>query len=524
MRARSFLAATLLTLLLSAVAHSAWREGLSATSIGRFGWWPSVPDTIVGQVIPQHYEENLVARIHGDRIERSVLGLSGRPWTLRFGVGVLPDAVVDSVRVEALSWAAKTWSVFRGASTARISCNALSPGIWLESSASSIQFASDDTLGLIAYVGTGGVNVVDLAAPPGGGPAYEGRRDGPWNECWMLFWQAEESPLPARIPLLLSLSRNPARIQRDGGHLRVSFVSAAGDSIRAVLSFPYGVAQLDPAEVATWSAALPDSVVERCRLFAGMACRWPDAVSERFEIDRAAGQVQIRDHFHYRPLRDSWQTPPREAASLPPMVAFARNQGHAVITPDPGLQALGYATKSGPLEVVLDADSISFSLPLPPRHNIHLVGSELAPTAWVQRTQAAIARRVDELVWDLDQSSGGGAWSAANMQGRFAALLTATPLVRKRFLHKAREILDAITFDFGPTGPYQLRIEPTTGDIYYWLTHAAGRPDFPIDQDVIGANLEFIWEYGLFSGEWDYLESHWPEIVFTRWSMPPTRI
>ncbi len=508
----SFTAAILLASPL-APAPAEWHEGLSATSVGRFGWWPSRPvNNSAGSVRMSEYEENLVARVHSDQVERSVLGLDDRPWALRFGLGVAPDAAVDSVRVESLSWASKTWTAFRAGTEQRLSVNALSPGIWLESAEANIRLASDDTLGFIAYSGAAGVAVVDLADPPGGGPAYEGRRDGAWGEGWLLIWQAAESSLPGRIPVLLTLASNPDRIEMEGDELAIRFVSAIGDSLRAVLSLPYGVAALDPAEVALWSTALPDSVTERCRLLADMAVHWPDEVTERYSIDEAAGRVEIRDHFRYRPLRDQWQSAGRKAASLPPLVAFARDQGHDVRTPDPGLAPLGYPTRSGPLEVVLDSDSLSFSLPLAPRHNIHLVGSELAPTDWVRRTRCAIDRPADELVWDLDKSWGGGAWSAATMHGRFAALLTTDNVTRGRFIHKVREILDWITLDFGPGGPYNTKTEPTTGHSYHWLTHAGSYPHFPMDQDVVGANLEFIWEYGLFSGDWWYLENNWTEI------------
>ncbi|MFH1143868.1 MAG: hypothetical protein V1774_04920 [Candidatus Eisenbacteria bacterium] len=481
-----------------------WQEGLSATSVGRFGWWPAACSVL------SYYEETLDARVWPDRLERTI---AGDVWTLGFGAGPATASPAEVVAITTLNWIAKGFTVQRGTAQYQLLLNCVSPGVWLKTGANRIYLSSADSLGFMAYMSSAGVRVVDFDDPPGGGPAYDRPRDGSWSESWLLVWYGPDSPLARQSPVLLTLSEQPEAVHASGSELAMSFLMMLGDTVGTILSLPYGVRSFDFAETADWSTALPDSVVERCRFTARLCAAFPIAVTETFQIDEPAGRVHIRDRFEYRRLNDPWQTPAPDYAPLPPLISFARDHGYALSTPDPDPTATGYLTKYGELEIVAASDSCAYSLLLPPQHNVHLL-----PGAGGIAERRVVTDCIDhwtnELVWDLNKGTGGGAWSLATLNGRFASLLTVDPLTRGRFIDKAREILDEVTLDFGAaTTPYLERYEPTTGDRFHYLIRNDTCPTYPVDPDAgAGANLEFIWEYGLYSGDWDYLASKWPEI------------
>ena len=80
-------------------------------------------------------------------------------------------------------------------------------------------------------------------------------------------------------------------------------------------------------DTSNWVHGLPDKVITRLDLMAQMALSYPSACGEIYKIDRAAKQVRIVQRTHHRWQRNEWDIPKLEYGVMPPLMAFAEDEG-----------------------------------------------------------------------------------------------------------------------------------------------------------------------------------------------------
>lgn len=160
------LSAALAVMLCAGPGAAQWIDGNDddTGNYGRFGGWPQAASAAA--VFSQYYEDDLIWRVHPDRVERSHKDLQEGTWTARFGWadrnGASPASVADFADQQAadgglvttdVRWTRKTFSVRRqltsgeavgdtpllncGGSpitgTYLVTVNGVGPGTWIES-------------------------------------------------------------------------------------------------------------------------------------------------------------------------------------------------------------------------------------------------------------------------------------------------------------------------------------------------------------------------------------------------------
>ncbi|MBU1676506.1 hypothetical protein KKA85_12080, partial [bacterium] len=487
-----------------AAVAQAWQDGVGEDTLGRFGTWPEY-----GPGDDNKYEDNLIARLHPDRLQRTV---AGHFYELGFGArdpGEIPADPVVSVL--ARNWVFKRIDVDRGDCGYRLAYNALSAGFLISTEEQGCSLAPPVDFARMAYVGPGGAVVKSLTGPTIEGRYYRRAVDGDWAENWLLVWAADGGAAGVQVPILLLCSDHPDYVQWWEGELYIHFDETAGATTDVLVAFLDGIGSRAEAEVAGWSAALPADVEERCRLLSRTLLPFPSGCREEFRLDEAAGTVEVRDTYAYEPWADSWDTPVRGLAPLPPVAAYAHDRGYPVVV-DPAPTDLGLPTKNGPLRALIGADTIVYGLPLAPLWTLNLVPSPAGAT-WSARAQRLLEQHTATLVWDLDLSTGGGAWSLSGARGQFESLLGCATPSRGFFLRRCRQVLAKVLLDFGAGGPWQLRQVPGTDHEYHYLIHFNNHPDYPGDQDCgAGAPLEYIYQYALHAGDWTTVVDAWADI------------
>ncbi len=481
-----------------------WQAGVADNTLGRFGTWPEY-----SPADDNKYEDNLTARIHPDRLLRTV---AGEYYELGFGardIGEVPSG--PSVTILERNWVYKRIHVARGVSNYRLAYNSLSPGFYLSTEEDGYYLVPPEAFAYFTYIGEAGPITEDLSAISIDGVFYRRSTDGDWSENWLLLWCADDAALGVQVPILLVFSDHPRSVRWWDGELFVEFDKTAGTTTDVLCAFIDGVGSRPPAEVADWDLALPAEVEDKCRLLSRSLVPFPSGCLEEFQLDETAGTVTIRNSFSYEPWDDDWSTPAAGLAPLPPVAAYARGRGYPVDL-DTAPTDLELPTKLGPYQAYLDTQQLEYTIPAAPLWTVNLV-----PTAdgsiWFDRAQQQVELWAASIVWDFDNAEGGGAWFMASAKGMYESLLVCEHPSRKFFLDRSRHTLEQIILDFGAGSPWLLRQVPDTDHEYHYLIHFTDHPDYPGDQDCgAGAPLEFAYQYGLHSGDWYYLAGEWIDI------------
>ena len=289
------------------------------------------------------------------------------------------------------------------------------------------------------------------------------------------------------------------------------------------MSLPFGIDAVSPSETAAWSNGLPQDVLERCRTINQLATNFPVGASEQFE-DLAPGTpntTRISNQFTHEYFGGAFESKGHVSSApfvtMPPLAALAARDGLGVIL-DPAAEDLDFPTKYGPLFRVQGA-SASYDLPSAPRHDVHLVGTS-GETIWKQRVNRIV---------NLEALSSGkyylssGVYSLTGNRGETTSLALTRPWTSKHYINRMRDLLEASVFTV-PTPPstgHGWRVfdwagvqQPCNQSLQaFWslLWRDAGwAASYPFDVNTGAGNpLGFLYEYGLWSGNWQYLAQHW---------------
>lgn len=525
---------------------------ISDISWGRFCTWSA---GLRGG--PNEYcEDDLFKRVYADHIRRTHKDLS-KDWTLYFGAAASSDiienippfddvistdpSIVNAWPLEQ-NWAYKKFAVIReGASvggksivenykrrdyTYSVSLNCLSPGTRIQTKNDLFYLEnSNHGFGYIAYQDTDDNSVVvgdfaDSEVP-------QSFLLGSLGENWVLLFDTMDENIrsyEAQIPILISFSHEPI-IRCDKDHIRFQFLNLeSSEELTVFISMPYGVDIADNAPIppSGWTGGLPAEVIERARLVNMMANNWPVEVDETYSFSQSGGttpeRVVIENSFSFDNMGSEWGVTPSSYAVFPPLLSLADMKGLDVdILGD--VVDTGIPTKIGPLMIIYGDNESSYELPGAPKHDIHFVGTHLE-TEWKQKADRMVNGTIvstDRYRLDADGTMNTSALSAANNTGEFATLSLTKGWTRAHYIDWMQQMIDGHIFSstLGEWRYYEhdLSPPPAEGD---WPAFWAfdGDPvstDVPWDIDCFaGIALEFIYEYGLWSGNWAGLNAdHW---------------
>ncbi len=156
---------------------------------------------------------------------------------------------------------------------------------------------------------------------------YDRARDGELAKPWLLFYFSAGN-MPFDYPMLFVFDRRPEKVEVwSHEYVKVRFKSR---NAAVVQVHPFGAERLDKKKTAEWSKGLPEDVAEKCDFWAAAALAYPSGCREMFRVNEARGTVTIRDEFCYEESKSEWGVKPVHLAPLPPVLALAREAGYPV--------------------------------------------------------------------------------------------------------------------------------------------------------------------------------------------------
>ncbi len=194
---------------------------------------------------------------------------------------------------------------------------------------------------------------VFVTRTPDDGVLYDAARDGELKKGFIILSRQNTFP---EIPMLITLSRSPRTVKRDGKGVRIEFDGEVGF---ALLTFLYGIELFETDDLTEeWY----QKAIEKAMTVHSISLMRPVGCEEYFRI--FGDRISIKNLFTYRVLEDDFKAPHLAAAPLPPPVMLEALYGGAAVADARALD-LGLPTKYGPLYAVLNSTDSEYSLPIP---------------------------------------------------------------------------------------------------------------------------------------------------------------
>ena len=249
--------------------------------------------------------------------------------------------------VESANWGEIKWRYTFEKAEMSVTASTIHPALRMESASPKLRIFDRAN-----FFGTG---LPTRAAAVVNGKIFTGKANGSFpvsklSENWLLVWFSGNSAYSQfDIPWLLVFKHRIKSLKTPGA-LEFDFGSrGAGE----VLLMPlYGVTLQRPAETEKWNKKLPDSVVEKCRLWSRILAAAPRAPQRTFKADFAKDQLVINDYYTHRLLNDDWKTPVEKVAPVYPILPLILSGGAIKGAIHASALDLDYATLHGPLFAV----------------------------------------------------------------------------------------------------------------------------------------------------------------------------
>lgn len=319
------------------------QEGVSRSSYGRYGWGNVMTSLAFG----------------GDgcnSITREAYYVTERGGTLMLKFA--PEGVTldpTSRRVTEATYTSASWE-YDGVGADRkqyrwaFRNSLLAPGFLLETNVPSVRFTID-----AAGSGAPGALLVPTRSGIRRIAAADLKQLPPLSENWILLL-AERGITES--PYLLTLEKIPDSFLIKDGALLLGNRRGVG---RIGVATPWGTGAIRPNTLSD------RELTEQARAIAGIMNAYPDGCEEFFSIDRSKNAVEIRQRIHHLPLRNAWNTPGRKVAPVPPLLAFAVENGYPARLPQNAVDRK-FPTLYGPY-LAVEGDNLSYRLPLPDLRN-----------------------------------------------------------------------------------------------------------------------------------------------------------
>ena len=286
------------------MSREEWSEGLSGTSIGRFGG-------LRDDLIPYN-NGYLTANATATRL---YLADGDRPVEL--GWYHLPRDFRQETRA---SWVSMQYrfGTADGRPHSTVTRSLLFPGFHHAIHTGRFEYYWRIT----GYGPTQLVMPLSEGVQVGRAPAgYDAARDGQLASPWVVFSFAGSS-MPFDYPMMFAFDRRPVRIELwTQEYLKIQFDQADATVVQI---HPFGVAKLDKELNGKWSEHFPPEDKARMDRWAAAALAYPSGCREQFCIDEDRGALKIRNEFEYEESHSDWDIQPLYLAPIPPMLASAR--------------------------------------------------------------------------------------------------------------------------------------------------------------------------------------------------------
>lgn len=153
---------------------------------------------------------------------------------------------------------------------------------------------------------------------------YDMKVDGKLKKPWILAF--DNSGWIPDVPLLFVFQHQPVKVDCiNDDYKKFIFSKRAG---RVFVMPLLGVDRLSREEVKKWKKKLPASIEARCDLWSKIIRAYPVKCKEEYCISGNA--VKIKNSFEYLCEKDDWKTAPVYLAPVPPVVVQARKYGYPV--------------------------------------------------------------------------------------------------------------------------------------------------------------------------------------------------
>ena len=243
----------------------------------------------------------------------------------------------------------------------KIHYSALTPGVLAET--------NENFFTLSGLAKIGGYKKITLPLADGvvtrsasDGVFYDKEKDGPLSRNWILLTENGQFP---EVPLEIVLKTSPEKILQGpcnskGKADRITF-DFAGEVGHFITLFPYGIELFQPHELdyGWYEKAVPLAAAR-----AQYAVVRPDSCKDYFKAD--AAKAEIKQVFTYKVWKDTFGTPLKYFAPLPPPLTLCQDQVKEIKV-DKAVPWAKYPfpTKYGYLTGAEGTNTISYTLPVP---------------------------------------------------------------------------------------------------------------------------------------------------------------
>ena len=317
-------------------ARKSWTEGLSATSVGRFGGW----------------DKMYVHKING------LLGLSAGINELYAG----GDRSINLGRYEpGQPWSASSetdWVCLRhqmravnGKTLARVYQSLLSPGVLFDVPDSKFTWFNDRSC-----------QILDFFFPTGHGAkrfssnlTVKDKLAEPWA-----LGIAHPHSLKVVVPLLFVFQHRPTRVYNcNSDYHQFDFKGRAGHVVVMPL---LGPARFERSQLGIKDGQLPKELLEKCRYWAKAMLAYPVACKEEFRVDEEDRLVTIRNRISYVESPNDWKWQPTRLTPVSPTLAMAQEKGFPIQFDRP-IEDTGMLTYLGRLKMA-QGDELTCTIPM----------------------------------------------------------------------------------------------------------------------------------------------------------------
>ncbi len=509
------------------------RLGLSHTSFGRFGWSIANAKYGEGLLIYNVTQKGYLVKEH----DNLVLGINpGRGSTK-----------LVSDKKEDVNWVSyKRSRVYEDREGKKIRwdliCSLLAPGPVLYTDGKEVRLGAKHAPDKLLIPLGDKCKVIKLE---------DGENRIELSENWvLLLWDEVRSKMKFS-PVLLVLEKKPQLFKRSKRDLTI--VNEGGIGHIGIVDYK-GVMPFDKGDIKEWEEKVPGELVSKCRRISRIMTTYPVTCKEFFGIDEEKREVFIRNEMDYLSIRDEWGSKEEKYAPLPPLLNFVSDRGYPAKLPVE-LIDFNLPTKYGPYKAV-KGNMIEYRIPIPDFHHRCPVDAKEMNKL---RAWFPVYHRPEKMMPRFDIPSYGGVIKRLGVgpwgffsHGPFPSMLSAWNLLKP----ESRDILvgqigrwydiyfNRLTDCFGtlenanflrPNQPWVFidRVEPFTGKYYmqggslwFHFGHGIGpgcmmnRHGFEGLGDTTNQSsrqIEKLYCYAKYSGNWDYIREHWDMItrVFT---------
>jgi len=548
-------------------------EGVSGTSLGRFAAWPCIVNLqfehYEGDLVKRVYAD----RIQRSGITLGYWKLYFGAKRINCSIGDIPHFILDDdttytptgitdyIWAEDQNWVYKKFAVVRDNAdtdsiyggtgidgkkyTYEVSVNSLSPGTRITTAHREFYLENDEYdndyhLGYIAYhheeQGNDSYEVMgDFSGftDPDSSVTVQGENI---EENWVLFFDSSDNHRYNRaVPVMISFSDRPDEVKCYRDSIKFTYPDNS-DQKTFFISLPFGVDRFSYNTISVWVDSLPDSVVDQCRDVNRIVNNWPVDADENFSFEEVTGatpdNVCIENTFTYSYMGQDWESTgyvdTTQYSLLPPLVVLAEAEGiiSDAVPSDAEDIGNGYPTKYGRLMIVDQSSSTEYIIPGPPEHDIHLVGTPNDfETEWKQRVNRLINIEYLSSMKFISSTHVGG---AATNKGELACLAMTRDWTREHVIDFMEQTVENRMFYCNGSGSENYTNSVGGWQKWDWAdvpSHPSGSwNDYNLwslcmaDKDVsqpwdmnafAGMCLEFLYEYGLWSGDWTHIDLNW---------------